>query len=170
MRPTKRRSNNKKVADQASALIWTDQEHFSGRRLRAFLPTAGVRRAIPVRAPTRALALPGSNMASVGALSARPHLGGSSLRRSGAKRIGKVSTVARAEHKPGINMPDGPAEDLNKWSRKITQPKSQGASQVRQATHQIRYANRRSALSPDRVSPHASRRTAAAITRKRIPN
>ena len=45
-------------------------------------------------------------MASVGALSARPHLGGFSLRRSGAKRAGKVSTVARAEHKPGINMPD----------------------------------------------------------------
>ena len=76
-------------------------------------------------------------MASVGALSARPHLGGCSLRRSGAKRAGKVSTVARAEHKPGINMADGPADDLNKWSRKITQPKSQGASQVRPASVRI---------------------------------
>jgi len=92
-------------------------------------------------------------MASVGALSARPHLGGCSLRRSGAKRAGKVSTVARAEHKPGINMADGPADDLNKWSRKITQPKSQGASQVRQATHQIRRTDRESVLSPDRASP-----------------
>ena len=52
-------------------------------------------------------------MASVGALSVRPHLGGSGLRRSGAKRAGKVSTVARAEHKPGINLPDGPSDDLN---------------------------------------------------------
>ena len=92
-------------------------------------------------------------MASVGALSVRPHLGGSGLRRSGAKRAGKVSTVARAEHKPGINMPDGPADDLNKWSRKITQPKSQGASQVRQSTHRIRRTDRGSVLSPDRASP-----------------
>ena len=109
-------------------------------------------------------------MASVGVLSARPQLSGARLNRSASKRVGKVSTVVRAEHKPGINMPEGDPNALNKWSRKITQPKSQGASQVRQATHQIRYANRRSALSPDRVSPHASRRTAAAITRKRIPN
>jgi hypothetical protein len=92
-------------------------------------------------------------MASVGALSARPHLGGSSLRRSGAKRAGKVSTVARAEHKPGINMPDGPADDLNKWSRKITQPKSQGASQVRRVTRRIPRTDRESDLSPDRGSP-----------------
>ena len=90
-------------------------------------------------------------MASVGALSVRPHLGGSGLRRSGAKRAGKVSTVARAEHKPGINMADGPADDLNKWSRKITQPKSQGASQVRQATHQIRCTDR------DRFCPRIAR-------------
>ena len=27
-------------------------------------------------------------------------------------------------------MPDGDASDLNKWSRKITQPKSQGVSQA----------------------------------------
>jgi|TARA_B110000977_G_scaffold197752_1_gene281079 hypothetical protein len=71
-------------------------------------------------------------MASVGALSARPHIGGSRLRRAGAQRAGKVGTVVRAEaYRPGINMPEGPVDDLNKWSRKITQPKSQGASQVR---------------------------------------
>ena len=55
-----------------------------------------------------------------------------------AGRAGKVRTVVRAEHQPGINMAEGDADALNKWSRKITQPKSQGASQVRQATHQIR--------------------------------
>jgi hypothetical protein len=83
-----------------------------------------------LRAPTLQ-SIFGSTMASVGALCARPHIGGSRLRRSGAQRTGKVSTVVRAEHKPGINMAEGPADDLNKWSRKITQPKSQGASQVR---------------------------------------
>jgi len=95
-------------------------------------------------------------MASVGALSARPHLGGSSLRRSGARRAGKVSTIARAEHKPGINMPDGPADDLNKWSRKITQPKSQGASQVRDANDRL-YASRIESIPRSRVSVHTSR-------------
>jgi len=70
-------------------------------------------------------------MASVGALSACPHIGGSRLRRAGAQRAGKVGTVVRAEaYRPGINMPEGPVDDLNKWSRKITQPKSQGASQA----------------------------------------
>lgn len=72
-------------------------------------------------------------MASVGALSARPQLSGARLNRSASKRVGKVSTVVRAEHKPGINMPEGDPKALNKWSRKITQPKSQGASQVRLA-------------------------------------
>jgi len=32
-------------------------------------------------------------------------------------------------------MPEGPKDDLNKWSRKITQPKSQGASQVSATLH-----------------------------------
>ena len=108
-------------------------------------------------------------MASVGALSARPHLGGAQPRRSGAKRAGKVSTVARAEHKPGINMADGPADDLNKWSRKITQPKSQGASQVRQATHRSDAPIAIGSVPGSRVSADASRGIAAAITRKRIP-
>ena len=72
-------------------------------------------------------------MASVGVLSARPQLSGARLNRSASKRVGKVSTVVRAEHKPGINMPEGDPNALNKWSRKITQPKSQGASQVRLA-------------------------------------
>ena len=41
------------------------------------------------------------------------------------------SVITRAEqYRPGINMPEGPDSDLNKWSRKITQPKSQGASQA----------------------------------------
>jgi hypothetical protein len=78
-------------------------------------------------------------MAAVGALSARPVLNGQSLRSSSKATAGRrVSTVVRAEgqgaYKPGINMAEGPADALNKWSRKITQPKSQGASQVRNAT------------------------------------
>ena len=92
-------------------------------------------------------------MASVGVLSARPRLTGARVSRSAAGRTGKVRTVVRAEHQPGINMPEGDADALNKWSRKITQPKSQGASQVRQATHQIRRTDRESVLSPDRASP-----------------
>ena len=90
-------------------------------------------------------------MASVGVLSARPQLSGARLNRSASKRVGKVSTVVRAEHKPGINMPEGDPNALNKWSRKITQPKSQGASQVRQATHQIRCTDR------DRFCPRIAR-------------
>ena len=43
----------------------------------------------------------------------------------------EAGVVTRAEqYRPGINMPEGPDSDLNKWSRKITQPKSQGASQA----------------------------------------
>jgi dihydroxy-acid dehydratase len=50
-------------------------------------------------------------------------------RRVATKR--NPSVVTRAEqYRPGINMPEGPDSDLNKWSRKITQPKSQGASQA----------------------------------------
>ena len=74
-------------------------------------------------------------MASVGALSARASvLSGHRFRSDSKTTAGrKVSTVVRAAepHRPGVNMPDGPADALNKWSRKITQPKSQGASQVR---------------------------------------
>ena len=76
-------------------------------------------------------------MASVGVLSARPRLTGAPVSRSAAGRTGKVRTVVRAEHQPGINMPEGDADALNKWSRKITQPKSQGASQVRPASVRI---------------------------------
>ncbi|MGB0213450.1 MAG: DUF1365 domain-containing protein, partial [Algiphilus sp.] len=43
----------------------------------------------------------------------------------------RAAMTLRAEYQPGINMPDGPSDAINKWSRKITQPKSQGASQVR---------------------------------------
>jgi hypothetical protein len=32
---------------------------------------------------------------------------------------------------PGVNMAEGDPAALNKWSRRITQPKTQGASQVR---------------------------------------
>ena len=60
-------------------------------------------------------------MASVGVLSARPRLTGARVSRSAAGRTGKVRTVVRAEHQPGINMPEGDADALNKWSRKITQ-------------------------------------------------
>ena len=43
----------------------------------------------------------------------------------------EAGVLTRAEqYRPGINMPEGPDSDLNKWSRKITQPKSQGASQA----------------------------------------
>jgi len=38
---------------------------------------------------------------------------------------------AAEPYRPGINQPEGPKDALNKWSRKITQPKSQGASQAR---------------------------------------
>jgi len=41
------------------------------------------------------------------------------------------SVRVTAAHQPGVIMPEGPDDALNKWSRKITQPKSQGASQVR---------------------------------------
>ena len=41
----------------------------------------------------------------------------------------RACTIARA-HQPGVVMPEGDANALNKWSRKITQPKSQGASQA----------------------------------------
>jgi len=54
------------------------------------------------------------------------------------KRAGGASNNTRrgslrvaAAHVPGVVMPEGDANALNKWSRKITQPKSQGASQVR---------------------------------------
>ena len=92
-------------------------------------------------------------MASVGVLSARPRLTGARVSRSAAGRTGKVRTVVRAEHQPGINMPEGDADALNKWSRKITQPKSQGASQVRRVTRRIPRTDRESDLSPDRASP-----------------
>ena len=36
-------------------------------------------------------------------------------------------------------MPEGPKDALNKWSRKITQPKSQGASQVTLARARPRF-------------------------------
>ncbi len=42
----------------------------------------------------------------------------------------KSRAVRASAHQPGVIMPDGDASDLNKWSRKITQPKSQGASQA----------------------------------------
>jgi hypothetical protein len=78
------------------------------------------------------------NMASAGALSSRPRLAGRALRadarrahRAIASRNAARLMPARAAHQPGVNMPEGPADDLNKWSRKITQPKSQGASQAR---------------------------------------
>ena len=76
-------------------------------------------------------------MASVGALSARASVlcGHQRFTSSDCKTTArrKVSTVVRAAepHRPGVNMPEGPKDALNKWSRKITQPKSQGASQVR---------------------------------------
>eukprot|EP00227_Mantoniella_beaufortii_P011170 CAMPEP_0197592176 /NCGR_PEP_ID=MMETSP1326-20131121/14853_1 /TAXON_ID=1155430 /ORGANISM="Genus nov. species nov., Strain RCC2288" /LENGTH=613 /DNA_ID=CAMNT_0043157841 /DNA_START=70 /DNA_END=1911 /DNA_ORIENTATION=+ len=73
-------------------------------------------------------------MASAGALSARPVLCGQRLTRASRgtrSGSGKVSNVVRATTAPGVNMPEGPTEGvMNKWSRKITQPKSQGASQA----------------------------------------
>jgi len=43
----------------------------------------------------------------------------------------KGITLIKAEaYRAGINMPEGPEDAMNKWSRKITQPKSQGASQA----------------------------------------
>ena len=95
-------------------------------------------------------------MASVGVLSARPQLSGARLNRSASKRVGKVSTVVRAEHKPGINMPEGDPNALNKWSRKITQPKSQGASQVRLAIPFDRPRDARAAGRPERRDRRAA--------------
>jgi len=74
-------------------------------------------------------------MASAGALSARSTLSGPSLcptssrSRAGRSRASQVVRAAEP-YRPGINQPEGPKDALNKWSRKITQPKSQGASQA----------------------------------------
>ena len=75
-------------------------------------------------------------MSAVGALSARPVLTGQRLQvgrqTRGARAARAAMSPTRAEgYKPGIHQPEGDADALNKWSRKITQPKSQGASQVR---------------------------------------
>lgn len=87
-------------------------------------------------------------MASVGALSARPALGQrvrASASRVAVRRASVVRPrmggydsgnaaglegITQEKYVPGINMPEGPKDALNKWSRKITQPKSQGASQA----------------------------------------
>ena len=50
-------------------------------------------------------------------------------REDAASARARRSTIAAA-HVPGVVMPEGDPNDLNKWSRKITQPKSQGASQA----------------------------------------
>ena len=52
--------------------------------------------------------------------------------------------ITQEKYVPGINMPEGPKDALNKWSRKITQPKSQGASQVSATPIQP---------TPDRIAP-----------------
>ena len=110
-------------------------------------------------------------MASVGALSARPALGQrvrASTSRVAVRRASVVRPrmggydsgnaaglegITQEKYVPGINMPEGPKDALNKWSRKITQPKSQGASQVRRVTRRIPRTDRESDLSPDRASP-----------------
>ena len=92
-------------------------------------------------------------MASVGALSARPALGQrvrASTSRVAVRRASVVRPrmggyesgnaaglegITQEKYVPGINMPEGPKDALNKWSRKITQPKSQGASQVSATLH-----------------------------------
>ena len=43
--------------------------------------------------------------------------------------------ITQEKYVPGIHMPEGPKDALNKWSRKITQPKSQGASQASATLH-----------------------------------
>lgn len=49
-----------------------------------------------------------------------------------ARRVTRASRrrAVAAAHVPGVVMPEGDPNALNKWSRKITQPKSQGASQA----------------------------------------
>ena len=102
-------------------------------------------------------------MASVGALSARPALGQrvrASASRVAVRRASVVRPrmggydsgnaaglegITQEKYVPGINMPEGPKDALNKWSRKITQPKSQGASQV-SATPDPTHP-------PDRIAP-----------------
>ena len=87
-------------------------------------------------------------MASVGALSARPALGQRvraptsrvAVRRASVVRprmggydagnAAGLEGITQEKYVPGIHMPEGPKDALNKWSRKITQPKSQGASQA----------------------------------------
>tara|TARA_B110000977_G_scaffold168819_1_gene218281 strand:+ start:222 stop:539 length:318 start_codon:yes stop_codon:yes gene_type:complete len=92
-------------------------------------------------------------MASVGALSAHPALGQRvraptsrvAVRRASVVRprmggydagnAAGLEGITQEKYVPGIHMPEGPKDALNKWSRKITQPKSQGASQVSATLH-----------------------------------
>ena len=117
-------------------------------------------------------------MASVGALSARPALGQrvrASTSRVAVRRASVVRPrmggyesgnaaglegITQEKYVPGINMPEGPKDALNKWSRKITQPKSQGASQVSATPDPTQ--------PPDRIAPRRlTDKKQSALTLKR---